>query len=328
MDDKHAKVRDFFEEKAKRAEQAKQHELTLARLNDLSNTFETSFGALIKYLRGATTKTKLVNQLDTINTPDVDKVVKAVEDLDETVQANKLDLTELEKTMTDVLEQLKQVPKEHPEAPEAVEEMKVTNLSDIDFKPFVDAISKLELKAETPTVNVDAPIVNVDAPDLKPVQKLFSDLLKAVKAIDMPDVKVEATDTSAIEKELKKQTEQLKKLIEKKTGGGGGGGGNGTPYIDSTGKPINVELEADGSIPVTISSTPDPALSYGLVQFDDTSSASYEYYAYMDSSANWYIKRLTLATSLFEFTVPASTDYATGWTGRSGLTYVSKGAAF
>ena len=325
MDDKHAKVRDFFEEKAKRAEQAKQHELTLARLNDLSNTFESSFGALIKYLRGATTKTELVNQLDTINTPDVDKVVKAVEGLDETVQANKLDLTELEKTMTDVLEQLKQVPKEHPEAPEAVEEMKVTNLSDIDFKPFVDAISKLELKAETPTVNVDAPIVKVDAPDLKPVQKLFSDLLKAVKAIDMPDVKVEATDTTAIEKELKKQTEQLKKLLEKKTSGGGGGGGNGTPYIDSTGKPVNVLLNPDGSIPV---STSDTVTNYSLIQFDDTSSASYEYYAYMDSSANWYIKRLTLATNLFEFTAPVATSYSAGWTGRAGLSYVSKGAAF
>lgn len=325
MDDKHARVRDFFEEKAKRAEQAKQHELTLARLNDLSNTFESSFGALIKYLRGATTKTELVNQLDTINTPDVDKVVKAVEDLDETVQANKLDLTELEKTMTDVLEQLKQVPKEHPEAPEAVEEMKVTNLSDIDFKPFVEAISKLELKAETPTVNVDAPIVKVDAPDLKPVQKLFSDLLKAVKAIDMPDVKVEATDTTAIEKELKKQTEQLKKLIEKKTSGGGGGGGNGTPYIDSTGKPVNVQVEADGSIPVTVA---DPVLNYSLVQFDDTSSASYEYYAYMDKDSNWYIKRLTIATNLFEFTVPVATTYATGWTNRAGLTYLSRGAAF
>ena len=96
---------------------------------------------------------------------------------------------------------------------------------------------------------------------------------------------------------------------------GGGGGGNGTPYVDSTGKPVNA-------------TAPDPTLSYSLVQFDDTSSASYEYYAYMNKDSEWYMKRLTTATNLFEFTAPVSTTYSTGWTDRATLTYVSKGSAF
>lgn len=40
---------------------------------------------------------------------------------------------------------------------------------------------------------------------------------------------------------------------------GGGGGGNGSPYIDSTGKIVNVELTAGGEIPVsaTLASSPE-----------------------------------------------------------------------
>lgn len=94
-----------------------------------------------------------------------------------------------------------------------------------------------------------------------------------------------------------------------------------------------MELESDGSIPVTVkdggsSSSGKPTDNYSLVQFDDTSSTSFEYYAYMDKDSNWYIKRLTVATNLFEFTAPVATSYSTGWTGRAALTYVSYGTAF
>ncbi len=49
------------------------------------------------------------------------------------------------------------------------------------------------------------------------------------------------------------------KFVHNLNFGGGGGGGNGSPYIDSTGKIVNVELTAGGEIPVsaTISSSPE-----------------------------------------------------------------------
>jgi hypothetical protein len=53
--------------------------------------------------------------------------------------------------------------------------------------------------------------------------------------------------------------DQLRFVTIFSTGGGGGGGGNGSPYIDSTGKIVNVELTAGGEIPVsaTLASSPE-----------------------------------------------------------------------
>lgn len=71
-----------------------------------------------------------------------------------------------------------------------------------------------------------------------------------------------------------------------------------------------------------------PTDDYSLVQYDDTSSASYEYYAYMNQDSDWFIKRITLATNLIEFTAPVATSYSTGWTNRASLTYTTYGSAF
>lgn len=323
MQDTHAKNRDYFALEADRKLTAEQRKQMAALVSQLDTDMINSFKVLIEFLRGNTTKTEVVNQLTSISTPDVAEVVEAVKGLDNTIKQEKLDLAPLEEQLKLAVEQLTSIPKTLPDAPEAIESVKVSNLAEIDLKPLLDAINALDLKVEAPIVNVDAPKVDVAAPDLKPIKELFTKLLAGVKAIKMPDVKVEATDTKKIEDELEKQTAKLDELIKQPKGGGGGG--SGVSFQDSAGRPVRVELEADGSIPTTGTSQ---SLDYSLVQFDDTSSASYEYYAYMDKDANWYIKRLTTATNLFEFTAPVATSYSTGWTNRATLTYLEKGMAF
>lgn len=323
MQDTHAQNREYFALEADRKLTAEQRKQMAALVSQLDTDMINSFKVLIEFLRGNTTKTEVVNQLTSISTPDVAEVVEAVKGLDNTIKQEKLDLAPLEEQLKLAVEQLTSIPKTLPDAPEAIESVKVSNLAEIDLKPLLDAVNALDLKVEAPVVNVDAPKVEVAAPDLKPIKELFTKLLAGVKAIKMPDVKVEATDTKKIEDELEKQTAKLDELIKQPKGGGGGG--SGVSFQDSAGRPVRVELEADGSIPTTGTSQ---SLDYSLVQFDDTSSASYEYYAYMDKDANWYIKRLTTATNLFEFTAPVATSYSTGWTNRATLTYLEKGMAF
>ena len=102
------------------------------------------------------------------------------------------------------------------------------------------------------------------------------------------------------------------------------------------GQNVEVQVDANGVVQVALvgggggggTTYSRPTNAFNLTQFDDTSSALYEYYSYTDKDGNWYIKRLTVATNLFEYTVPVATSYTTGWTNRASLTYVDYGTAF
>ena len=253
--DKRANLRQHFQSEANKAELGKQHANRTAQLNDFENTVVDGFNALIRFIDGKTTKTEVVNQLKSISTPDVDKVVMAVSKLDRDVLANKLDLKPLVAQLNGIKREMSLVPKSLPKIPEQKDTVKVSNLDEIklDTTAVEKAIKNLKLD---PKIDVKAADVNVEAPDLKPIKDGLLEIVKVIKAQKYPEVPV--TDLKTVEKELadqtkelKSHTKQLKTLIEQPKGGGGGGGGNGTPYIDSTGKPVNVEVEADGSIPVT-----------------------------------------------------------------------------
>ena len=326
--DKHAANREYFAADADRKLRTEQHLKAVAQLSQLEGNVLRAIELLVKFLDKKVTKTEVINQLREVSTPDVLKVVAAVEKLDGTVQQNKLDLSGVEQELKNAVEQLKQVPKTLPDAPEAIESVKVSNLSEIDLKPLLDAINALDLKVEAPIVNVDAPKVDVAAPDLKPIKAIFTDLLKAVKNIKMPDVKLEATDTSKIEKELEKQTKQLDELI-KQPKGGGGGGGNGSPYTDSTGKVMNVELETDGSIPVTVVAG-GSAAAQTVSKIDDTTTANVVYIgkaeltgaAISTSGAVWQIKKLdTSSIALDKKWADGDSSYNNVWDNRASLTY-------
>lgn len=75
--------------------------------------------------------------------------------------------------------------------------------------------------------------------------------------------------------------------------------------------------------------------SYAMVQKDTTSSATYKYYGYVNTTGNWVVKRKTLSTMLDEFAVSAgqtpavSPDtYAQAWTDRATLDYSDYAAVF
>lgn len=255
--DKRADLRKHFQTEAITASTDKQYQQRTVQLNELENTVVQAFKALIQFMDGKTTKTEVVNQLKSISTPDVDKLVPLLSKLDTAVQNNKVDLKPLVAQLTAINRHVSLIPKSHPEKPEPTEKVKVTNLDEIvlDTTAIEDAIKALKL-------DVKAPIINTEKTDITPLKDVMLDLLKAInnqKPVEIPKFpEIPKTDLTKVEKKLDESNKHLKKLVEKPVGGGGGGG-NGSPYIDSTGKIVNVELTAGGEIPVsaTLASSPE-----------------------------------------------------------------------
>lgn len=232
--DKRAPLRQYFDDKAVQAKSDQRYADRTAQIEALEVSMLKAFNALIRYMDGKTTKTEVVNQLKSISTPDVDKVVTALSKLDADVLANKLDLKPLEAILNGVKREVSLIPKSHATF-EQKDSVKVTNLDEVKFdtSDLEKAIKDLKLD---PKIDVKAPIVNVDKPDLKPLQDVMLDLLKAVQKIELPKQEFPKTDLSKVEKKLDESNKHLKAITEKRFGGGGGGGGNGTPYIGQDGK--------------------------------------------------------------------------------------------
>lgn len=325
MDDPFKRLKEINEQKNKlQLDEAKHNDLVTSNIQTQQVILQ-SFTTLIEYLSNRVSKTEVINQLEQIGTPDVAYVVDSLNSLHDTLKTHEnTDLTEITSVMKQVLDEAKKIPKELPEFKEREEIDYSTQLEAMQkcLESLEDTVKDKELRVEAPIVNVDAPQVTVDAPDLKPltndIKKTFTE---AVKKIVIPDY---SKHNDKVEKELTKANKLLAKIADKPSGGGSNSGGLATPYVDSNSIPVFPVVDANGNIPTA--STPSD--SYKLVQIDDTSSASYEYYAYMNKNSAWYIKRLTTATSLFEFTTPVSTTYSTGWTNRSSLTYLAYGGAF
>jgi hypothetical protein len=201
-----------------------QHQALLTSANQTRNTIIETTESLIKYLEGHTTKTELVNQLESVGTPDVIKVVEAVNELHETLRTHKnTDLSEITEVMQSILNEAKLIPKSLPEAAE----QKFIDYSD-QFKSLKDAVKAVgefvreqKLVAEAPIVNVPETKVEVAAPDLKPLQTSIKDVVTAVKDIVIPEY---TTDNKKVEELIAKTNKVLQKILEKPVGGGGGGG--------------------------------------------------------------------------------------------------------
>ena len=220
----------------------------------VSDTIIESISSLIKYLEGKVTKTEVQNQIeDFATTEDALKIVSAIILLQKQVRDSQTDITPLLVGLNAVKEQIKSIPETKFEQKDS---MKVTNLSEIKFdtKALEKAINDKNLE-----VNVEAPIIHTEKVDTKLVEKILSDIFKAVskkpevikelKVSNLKDIK--PTDTSKIEKELKQSNKHLKELVDKPTGGSGGGG-RVSPYQDSNSIPAFVTLTAEGKVPVEI----------------------------------------------------------------------------
>jgi predicted ATP-grasp superfamily ATP-dependent carboligase len=317
--DKRASLRQHFQQEENQAQELEQYKQRTAQLNALEGTMVQAFNALIKYMDGKTTKTEVVNQLKSISTPDVDKVVQAVSKLDKDILSNKLDLKPVTDALNGMKRELGLIPKSLPKIPEQKDSFKVTNLDEVklDTSEVVSAIKALKL-------DVKAPIINEKEVDLKPLQTIMLDLLKVVqsqKPVEIPKFpEIPVTDLTKVETKLEKSNKLLKEIVDKPVGGGGGGGGNGTPYIDSTGKPVNVELTVDGKIPVEAGATS----TYEL-RNDTTTDANLVYLGKAlpgsdVTDAAWQIKRYNKSTGHMSFADDV-TAFTKVWNNRASYTY-------
>lgn len=270
----------------------------------------------MKFMDGKTTKTEVINQLESISTPDVDKVVQALSKLDADVLANKIDFKPLTDALKTTNRELSLIPKSHAKPVEQREDVKVTNLSEIklDNSDVVTAIKGLKL-------DVKAPIINTEKTDIEPLRKIMLDLLTAInkqKPVVIPEYPtIPETDLTKVEKKLDESNKHLKTISEKKFGGGGGGG-HSTPYQDDTGKASYVTL-VDGKIPVSLISGSDPS-SFYVYDIEDGTTA---YYGNTNVAGAWMVKKVT-DTLVSYATVTnnvAVTTYTDAWTDRATLTY-------
>lgn len=315
--DKRADLRKHFQQEENQAQELEQYKQRTAQLNALEGTLVDGFNALIQFIDGKTTKTEVVNQLKSISTPDVDKVVQALSKLDKDILSNKLDLKPVTDGLNGLKRELSLIPKTLPKIPEQKDSVKVTNLSEIklDTSAVEKAIKGLKL-------DVKAPIINTEKTDIKPLQDLMLDMVKAVQAqkpVKIPKFpEIPVTDLTKVETKLDKSNKLLKEITEKKFGGGGGG--NGTPYIDGTGKPMNVVLSG-GAIPVVSGGsvtyitilrekTGDPQTTYIGKALPGTAT----------SDASWQIASLDENTNL-DLLYADGGAFTQVYDNREGLTY-------
>ena len=285
---------------------------------------------LVDFLDNRISKTEVVNQLEKIGTPDVYAVVQAVESLNQTVENRPTtDLAEVTRVLKDVLAETQKIPKsvDTIDIPKPIDHTRQLESLQKAVEAVEASIKAQDLHVEAPVVNVPEPEVHIEAPDLKPIteeqKKTREDLKKAIRAIVIPE-----TDLTKLEKESKEHTKLLKAIRDKPVPSFSAGGGRATPYQSSDDTPQFVELESDGSIPVTVknsssSSSGKPTDAYALSNIDDTTST--EYYGYEDKDGKWYIKKL--ASNAFTFSA-GSSNYSAAWIDRASQTYASYGSTF
>lgn len=236
----------------KAAEDAKHYEVVDSN-HQTQEVILKSFSSLIDYLDNKVTKTEVINQLETISTPDVAYVVSALNGMHETLQAHEnTDLSEITAVMREVLAEAKAIPKEKVDI--TIPEQEFVDYSDrftsleSAINAITEAVKDIETTVEAPVVNVPETKVNVDAPDLKPLSKGLDAVEKAVKSLVFPEYK---TDNAEVEKLLQKTNKTLAEILDKPTGGSSGGGGRTTPYATADGNAAFVTLSSQGAIPTS-----------------------------------------------------------------------------
>lgn len=106
--------KDTADRVAKQAEldrQTKNHQDIISLLQSIKQNDTLLTQALIGFLSGNTSKTEVVNQLKSVATPDVDKVVVAVGKLEKVVAGKGVDLSPVIEALRAVEAQLEQIPK-------------------------------------------------------------------------------------------------------------------------------------------------------------------------------------------------------------------------
>lgn len=246
-------LKQINEQKTNDAVAKQRHNELLLDNTETQQIIVKSIAKLVEFLDKKVTRTEVVNQLKQIGTPDVQRVVKAVDSLHDTLKTHEnTDLTEVTKLLNGMLDQLGQLPKELPktEKQQFVDYSSQLKSLETTIKGVETAVKAQKTTVEAPVVNVDAPVVNVDAPNLKPIEKSVSDgsklVVKAVNAIKLPEL-----NTDPVEKLLKKTNKLLEELPDLMPTGGGGGGSSWVA-VDDNGVPVPIQLDS-GVVPTSLS---------------------------------------------------------------------------
>lgn len=319
-----ASIRKKNEQNAKNKKVADNRLAQMSQLKANNEATYQGFVALINFINGHTTKTEVLNQIKSVSTPDVEKLVGPLSELLTATKANNLDISPLTTVMGEVVSELKLLPKEHPDAPEAPEDVKINNFDELtkEFTRVVDAFQGMKLVIPAPEVKVNVPKQKIETQtiDLKPLTDVMNQMLAAFQETEYPEVEF---DTSKLEEKLDNANRILKKLLDKPSGGGGGGGGHGTPYITSTGAHQYVTLNPDGSIPVT--ATIDTT-NYTTRIEEDSGDSNLTYIGNAvigsaEASAVWQIKRLDATTGLVKLWADGADAFDQVWDNRESLSY-------
>lgn len=228
---------------------ASRHIETQQRLQETPQTIASGVREIIEFLEDNESKTEVTNFPDSFKVPEVADVAQAIVELSRSHDRNKVDTKPILASFKRLEKLLEAIPKEHAEQKA---EIKVSNLKELAtaFDKLDKSVRNIKMVAEAPNVKVDvpAPIVNLKETDLNPLKLSLDKLIDAVVDKEVPTF--EATDTTEVESQLKEANKLLKKIVEKPVGGGGGGGM--VSFKDSNDKSIQVTIEADGSVPVTV----------------------------------------------------------------------------
>ena len=322
MDDPILRIRQQNEDRARAELDQARHEQEIATLNSIDTTIVEVMQRLVSYLDGKITKTEVVNQIESVSTPDVAKVVEAITELGIITESNRLDLSPLKEALLGLGEKLDQLPKSFPEIPTEVSVKnfpEVPEQKEIDLSPVIKAIEKIKMVAE-------APNIQVDAPDLSPIKDGLSNVVKQIKAIKFPEIP--KTDLSKVEKKLDTSNKILKDILEKPVGGGGGGGSSWVA-TNEAGIPLPLKLDGSGALQITGSIT---ASASTLADFsvNDIEDGTTSYFGKTKPDGTWLVQKVT-DTSVSYATVSNNgtvTSYTDAWTNRATLTFERFDEAF
>jgi phage-related protein len=235
---------------------------------------------------------QIVARLSELAELDIKQVVSAVQELDKTIEGNRVDLSPLQAS-------LDALPKELPRIPEPLDAVAITNLSDLNgkFDALEAAIRHLKLD---PTIKVSSPAQTAPSVDLEPLQDAMLRVVQAVKDQTFPepaliDLAPLAAGVEQSNKKLDEANRKLQRLVEKPVGGGGGGGGGG--------------IAPSYAVHIDDVSTP------GVIYIGKAATAA------TTSTPVWQLAKLDTSSGLIKTWADGDASFDNVWDDRTTITY-------
>jgi hypothetical protein len=262
----------------------------------VTKTIEDAINKLINFQASNTTVTVAnpTEAIETVHTPDVQEVVKALKDLQATITNEKPDDSGVIAAINELNNSIKSF---IVEIPKPIETVTVKNQVDYskELKDLKTSIDKIELK----------PIINVpDTPDdYTAIIDELSKVVSAVKEITFPETKLDLTPLIQSTDSVQKAINNLKFPIPNYV----------LPFKDSTGKATQANL-TDGSL---------STVSKVYTERYDTSNSPIIYTGFAvigtpDDSTGWTITKYDVTTSS-SMSGKIATDVT--WNNRASGTY-------